>query len=69
MWKLPNDQLIWRTTKKIKAGEELTYCYASIPFGLKNRAFRQKFIKGEIHDRKPGHENFYCHLAEDHVID
>ena len=45
MWKLPNDQMIWRTTKKIKAGEELTYCYARIPFGLKKREFRQKFIK------------------------
>ena len=46
MWKLPNDQpVIWRTTKKIKAGEELTYCYAPIPFGLKKREFRQKFIK------------------------
>ena len=45
MWKLPNDKMIWRTTKKIKAGEELTYCYASIPFGLKKREFRQKFIK------------------------
>jgi hypothetical protein len=48
MWKLPNDQMIWRTTKKIKSGEELTYCYASIPFGLKNRAFRQKFIKESL---------------------
>ena len=48
MWKLPNDQVIWRTTKKIKAGDELTYCYASIPFGLKKREFRQKFIKERL---------------------
>ena len=40
-----NDKIICRATRKIKAGEELTFSYASIPFGLKNREFRQKFIK------------------------
>ena len=49
MWTLPNDQMICRTTKKIKAGEELTFSYAPIPFGLKNREFRQKFLKDQ-HD-------------------
>jgi len=41
--------MIWRTTKKIKAGEELTFSYTdSIPFGLKKREFRQKFIKERL---------------------
>ena len=48
MWHLPNNQMICRATKKIKAGEELTYCYAPIPFGLKKREFRQKFIKERL---------------------
>jgi len=43
-----NDQIICRATRKIKAGEELTFSYASIPFGLKNREFRQKFIKDNM---------------------
>ena len=37
-----------RATRKIKAGEELTFSYTSIiPFGLKNREFRQKYINDE----------------------
>ena len=26
-------------------------------------------MNGEISDRKPGHENFYCHLVEDYAVD
>jgi len=49
MWQLPNEQMICRAIKKIKAGEELTFSYApTIPFGLKNREFRQKFIKERL---------------------
>ena len=50
MWKLPNNnyQMFCRATRKIKAGEELTFPYASIiPFGLKNREFRQKYLNDE----------------------
>jgi len=52
MWKLPDYgyQMFCRATRKIKAGEELTFSYTSIiPFGLKNREFRQKYINDE-HD-------------------
>ena len=50
MWKLSNYQMLCRATRKIKAGEELTFPYDSIiPFGLKNREFRQKYINDE-HD-------------------
>ena len=49
MWHLPNDQIFCRATKKIKAGEELTYSYSSIiPFCLKNREFRQKYIQNHL---------------------
>ena len=40
--------MLCRATRKIKAGEELSFSYASIPFGLKNREFRQKFIKDNM---------------------
>ena len=51
MLKVPklNYQMFCRATRKIKAGEELTFPYASIiPFSLKNREFRQKYLKDEI---------------------
>ena len=48
LWQLPNEGLIFRATRKIKASEELTVSYTDyIPFGLKNREFRQKFLKDE----------------------
>ena len=30
---------------------------------------REKWMAGKIDDRKPGHDNFYCHLIEDTEVD
>ena len=50
LWRLPNDQKICRATRKIKAGEELTYGYTFIISWFEKQKLNRKFRQKDKHD-------------------